>query len=146
MAALGAPHSRKPSRLQHGAGFVASGLIAMSVDMGLLALLTRVAGVSPYLARPGTIGLAMVAGWLCHRRLTFGLTTPLSLAEFGRYAAVASSASAVNYAMFSALLWIAPWLAPELAIVCATGVAMVVSYLGMRLAVFKTAGTGRGLE
>src|SRR5487761_2789231 len=86
-----------PEPLRQGLGFLVSGLIALGVDMGVTSALTRLAGLSPYLARPAGIALAMVAGWLCHRRLTFDVQAPPSLAEFLRYAAVAWGVAALNY-------------------------------------------------
>jgi putative flippase GtrA len=132
-----APAAR--SLVRHGAGFVASGVIALAVDTGVLAGLTRLFALSPLIARLIAISCAMVAGWLCHRRWTFAVKARPSLAEFGRYAAVAWSAAAVNYAIYAAILFVVPALAPELAVVLSSVVAMVASYAGMRFGVFANA-------
>ena len=121
---------------RHAAGFLGSGIAGLTVDMGLLALLTRLGGLSPYTARPVSIFCAIIASWLCHRRFTFAVTAAPSLHEFMRFAAVAWSAAAVNYAFYAAILFLLPGLAPEAAMFCSSLVAMAVSYAGMRFAVF----------
>lgn len=126
-----------PSPFRQGLGFLVSGLIALAVDMGVTSALTRLAGLSPYLARPAGIALAMVAGWLCHRRLTFDVKEPPTLGEFIRYAAVAWGVAALNYAVYAAEIATLPALPPEAALVVSSIVAMAASFLGMKLGVFK---------
>ncbi len=125
------------SVVRHGGGFLISGLIAFSVDAVVLLQLTRFAGLDPFSARLIAIALAMVAGWLSHRRLTFNVTTPPTLGEFGRYAAVAWTAAALNYAVYAAILVVRDDVVPLVAMVAATAVAMGFSYLGMRFGVFR---------
>lgn len=124
------------SIVKHGAGFVASGSIAFAVDAGVLVLLTGLLGLDPFSARLAAIASAMVAAWLAHRRLTFAVETAPSLGEFLRFAAVASGAAAVNYAIYAALLLVFGELPPLAALVAATLISMGVSYLGMRFGVF----------
>lgn len=124
------------SLVRHGPGFVASGLIAFSVDALVLLALTRL-GVDPFSARIVAIAIAMVAAWLSHRRLTFAVIEPPSFGEFARYAVVASGAAAVNYAIYAALLLVWRGLPPLVALVAATATSMCVSYVGMRFGVFK---------
>ena len=125
-----------PRLLRQGAGFLISGLVALAVDAAMLAALTRIAGLAPLVARPIGIAVAMVAGWLSHRWLTFDVTTAPTVAEYLRYAAVAWIAAALNYAIFSAILMAYPALAPEAALVLSSIVAMIFSYVGMRFGVF----------
>jgi putative flippase GtrA len=122
---------------RHGAGFVASGLIALSVDALVLTILTSGLGLHPLVARLAAISCAMVAGWRAHRRLTFDVKHPPSLAEFLSYAAVAWFSAAVNYAGFAAVLLLRPATPPLVALVIASLGAMTVSYLGMRFGVFQ---------
>jgi putative flippase GtrA len=129
--------TRTRALARHGAGFVASGLIALSVDALVLTLLTYALGVPPLLARIVAISCAMVAGWRAHRRLTFDVKHPPSLAEFLSYAAVAWFSAAVNYAGFAAVLLLRPATPPLVALVIASLGAMTVSYLGMRFGVFQ---------
>jgi len=122
---------------RHWAGFVASGLIALSVDASMLELLTRGLGIDPLVARLGAIATAMVAGWLAHRRLTFNVRRQPSFGEFLSYAGLAWFSAGVNYAAFAAILLLRPGTAPFAALVGASLVAMTVSYLGMRFGVFQ---------
>lgn len=125
------------SLARHGAGFLASGLIALAVDAGMTSLLTRGFGLSAFVARPIAIAIAMVVAWTCHRHLTFAVKTAPSLREFGRYATVAWGAAGVNYAIYAGILLALPSIAPEVALVASSVASMVVSYLGMRFGVFK---------
>ncbi len=125
------------NRLRHGAGFLVSGLIAFSTDAGVLWLLTRFAGLDPYSARILAILVAMVAAYFAHRRLTFSVTNPPSASEFLKFASVASTANAINYAIYAGLLVMIPACTPLQALLAASIVAMAVSYLGFRFGVFK---------
>lgn len=122
---------------RHWAGFVAAGLIALGVDATALELLTRGLGLEPLLARIGAIPVAMIAGWLAHRRLTFNVRRRPSFLEFLAYAGVAWLSAGVNYSVFAAIILLRPGTAPFLALVGASLVAMFVSYLGMRFGVFQ---------
>ncbi len=122
---------------RHGAGFLISGTIAFCIDAIVLQLLTSLLGLDPIVARLGSISVAMIAAWLSHRRLTFALSTPPTLAEFLRYAGVAWFSAAVNYAVFVVLMLMWEDLHPVLGVAIAAIVAMFVSYVGMRFAAFR---------
>lgn len=124
-------------QLRHGLGFLVSGGIAFCVDAAILQLLSGVLGVDPILARVGSISVAMVFGWLAHRRLTFRLVVPPSTAEFLRYAAVGWFSAAVNYFVFVLILLLWSDTPMFAALVVAALVAMFVSYVGMRFAAFR---------
>ena len=79
----------------------------------------------------------MVVAWLLHRRLTFNLTHAPTLAEFTRYAAMGWTVAGINYALYAALLYRVAGMPPEVALVIATMVAMVISFLAMKFGVFK---------
>jgi putative flippase GtrA len=130
-----APGGQHP--LRHGLGFVVSGGTAFVVDAVVLALLTVVLGVHPIAARLVAISLAMVAGWLMHRTFTFAVPTPPSRAEFARYAGVAWTASALNYAVFVLILLARPGTEPLVALVASATAATIFSYLGMRFGAFR---------
>lgn len=129
--------SELTGQMRHWAGFAASGAIAFTTDAIVLELLTRFAGVPPLLARIAAIACAMVAGWRAHRRLTFDLPTRPTLKEFLGYAAVAWTSAGINYAVFAAILLWRPSTYPLVALVGASAVAMVFSYLGMRFGAFR---------
>ena len=100
-------------------------------------LLTALLGMHPIVARLAAISLAMVAGWLMHRTFTFAVTTPPSVAEFLRYAAVGWTAAAINYGVFVLIVLARPAIEPLVALVVSSLVAMVFAYLGMRFAAFR---------
>jgi len=123
--------------LRHGLGFLAGGATAFGVDALVLELLTVGLGVTPILARLAAISLAMVAGWLMHRTYTFAVGSPPSFSEFVRYAGVAWSAAAINYGSFVVIVLVLPWVDPLAGMVASSLLAMVFSYLGMRVAAFR---------
>jgi putative flippase GtrA len=129
--------------LRHGLGFLVSGSLAFITDALVLEFLTNSVGLEPIVARLGSISVAMVVGWLSHRRLTFALSTAPSLGEFVRYAAVAWFSAGFNYAVFVALMLVWPDTQPFVALVIASLAAMVVSYIGMRFGAFRVHGAPR---
>jgi putative flippase GtrA len=123
--------------LRHWGGFLVSGLTAAAIDALITSGLVHGAGLDPFSARIVGILVAMMAAWLLHRRLTFAMKSAPSWREFVRFAAVAWSANLLNYAIYSAILIARPATLPAIAIVIATGIAAVFSYLGFRLGVFR---------
>ncbi len=130
------PGARRPA-VRHWAGFLASGLIALSVDAAVLETGVRAFAVHPLVARLLGISCAMVAGWLAHRTLTFALRSRPSIGEFARYAAVGWTTAAVNYGVFASLLIARPALHPLIALLLASIVATIFAYLGMRYGAFR---------
>lgn len=133
-----APGGQHPIR--HGLGFLVSGGTAFAVDALVLELLTALLGLHPIAARLVAISLAMVAGWLMHRTLTFAVPTPPSAIEFLRYAGVAWTAAAVNYGLFVAIVLARPGTEPLVALVVSSAAAMIFAYVGMRFAAFRQRG------
>jgi len=133
-----APGAQHPVR--HGLAFLFSGGLAFLIDAIILKLLTAVFGIHPILARLVAISIAMVAGWLSHRRFTFGLTAPPSFPEFVRYAAVQWTVAAINYGIFVGIVLLRPAIEPLYALFISSLVAMVFAYLGMRFAAFRQLG------
>jgi putative flippase GtrA len=123
--------------LRHWGGFLVSGLTAAAIDALITSGLVHSAGLDPFSARIAGILVAMLAAWLLHRRLTFAMKSPPSWREFLRFAAVAWSANLLNYVVYSATLLTRPATLPVVAIVVATAIAAVFSYLGFRLGVFR---------
>ena len=80
---------------------------------------------------------AMVTGWLAHCRLTFSLSTPPTLGEFGRYSAGAWAAAAINYVAIAAVLFARPGTQSLAALVFASILATFFAYMGMRYRVFR---------
>jgi putative flippase GtrA len=133
---LSEPHDRQ-TPFRHWGGFLVSGGTAAAVDAAITLALVHLAKLDPFSARLAAILVAMVVAWLMHRRLTFAVTTAPSFREFLRFAAVAWSANALNYAVYAGILLAWPGTPPLVAIVIATGIAAVFSYLGFRFGVFR---------
>jgi putative flippase GtrA len=127
---------RRPA-LHHWAGFLASGLIALSVDAIILETGVRLFGLHPLVARLLGISCAMVAGWLAHRTLTFMLRSRPTFREFARYAAVAWTTQVINYGTFASILIVQPALPPLAALLAASLVATIFAYVGMRYGAFR---------
>ena len=130
------PNLDRHGGLRHWLGFIGSGLLSFAVDSGGMGLLTSFAGWQPQTARLVSIPAAMVVGWLAHRTFTFAVKTPPSFGEFARFVSAASAASLLNYAVFWGLLAVWPAIGSMVALVLATGVATVASYLGFRFGAF----------
>jgi putative flippase GtrA len=133
-----APGAQHP--LRHGLAFLFSGSLAFVVDAGVLKLLIAAFGLHPILARIVSLSCAHVAGWLSHRRFTFRLTTPPTLMEFLRYAGVQSTVAIINYGIYVAVLLLRPGTDPLLALFISSGLAMFVSYFGIRFGAFRQSG------
>ena len=126
-----------PSNMvKHGAGFLASGLIATATDAAILLLLTRGAGFDPFTARIIAIACAMVAGFFAHKHLTFAVRDPATVKQFASFVGVAATASAINYALYAAILLLRPQTEPLLAMLAPTLLAMAISCSGLRFGVF----------
>jgi putative flippase GtrA len=122
---------------RHWGGFLASGLIALSIDAGVLETGVRMLHLHPLAARLIAISCAMVGGWLAHRTLTFALRSRPTFQEFVRYAAVAWTTAAINYGSFAAVLILRPATPPLLALVVSSLIATIFAYFGMRYGAFR---------
>jgi putative flippase GtrA len=122
---------------RHWGGFLLSGGTAALVDAAVTTGLIHLAGRDPFSSRLAGIVVAMVVAWLMHRWITFAVIAPPSLREFGKFAAVAWSANALNYAIYAVILLVWPEFSPLIALIISTGIAAVFSYLGFRLGVFR---------
>ena len=114
--------------------FVVVGGIGFVVDGGGTWLLARV-GVPPLLARVPPLLTAIVVTWLLNRTLTFAVDKPGSRAELMRYATVALSSAAMNFLLYSGLVF-AGMPAP-LAVATATVLLLMYSFVAYRRVVFR---------
>ncbi|MEQ1714642.1 MAG: GtrA family protein [Hyphomicrobium sp.] len=121
----------------HGAGFLVSGLLAFATDAGVLWMVTHSGAMNPYTGRLVAIAVAMVVAYFAHRTLTFGVSEPPGLRQFAKFCSLAATANAINYAIYAGILIAHPDSPPLYALLVATLVATVVSYLGMRFGVFR---------
>ena len=124
------------SKFRHLGGFVLAGLMAFATDAGVTKLLTVTTTLSPFVARPIAIFLAMFVSWGINRTTTFAESRPPSLSEFTKFAAASFAGQVVNYLVFAGLLTLRPATDTTVAIGVASAVAMFVAYAGFRFGVF----------
>ena len=116
--------------------FLVAGGGGFLIDAGLTHILVEAAGFDPFLARVPAIMFAMAFTWLVNRSRTFN-RSPHSLAVEGfRYWAIGITSALVNYAVYSALMYRAPFLQPVAAVTAASLAAMVYSFVGYSRFVF----------
>jgi putative flippase GtrA len=124
--------------------FAAIGLLGYCVDAGITYLGAKYLGLSPEIARPPGFVIATVVNFALNRAITFRhIETPLVRA-FLRYCLVASAGLAVNYAVYSLGLVLAPLVGVAvtpgllpLFVAAGSGVAMVVTFAGFRWFAFR---------
>ena len=122
---------------RHGPGFLASGLLAFIVDAAVLEIGVRLFGASPLIARIAAIWIAMIVGWLAHRRWTFAIGSKPTAREFLHYAIAGWLAAFINYCLFALQMVFIPNMQRLVALGIASGGSMVFSYIAMRYSVFK---------
>lgn len=106
-----------------------TGGLGFAVDASILWLMIR-AGLSPYSGRVVSLSVGIIFTWWLHRRVTFRTTAAPSWREFGAFLLQSLAGSALNYAVYSGLLWAgAPVVA---ALVVGTGVAAVFNFFRYR--------------
>jgi putative flippase GtrA len=113
--------------------FVFVGIIGFVVDGGGTWMLVKF-GVPPIAARVPALLSAIVVTWLLNRSLTFRVTKPRSRAELTRYVAVALSSAAMNFLLYSLLIFLG--VHPLIAVAIATLVLLAYSFLAYRRLVF----------
>ncbi len=127
------------ARVRHFGSFALAGGSAFAVNATVLFVLTEYLSMSPYTGQLLAVWAAMTWAWWINRTWTFPVGRPPSLREYGSYIAAMALSSTVNYGVYVIALGVHPAFAeqPVLALVPATAVSMVVSYLGMKLMVFR---------
>jgi putative flippase GtrA len=141
----------KPAAPAHGRiaeqvpTFAVIGVIGFLVDAGVTYLGAKYLGLSPEFARPPGFILATIVNFALNRSITFRhARSPLS-GSFVRYSLVASAGLAVNYAVYSACVFLAPSagivVTPAilpLFVATGSGVAMILTFVGFRSFAFRT--------
>ncbi len=137
-----APAQSRPASQM--ASFAAVGLVGYFVDSAITYAGARYLGLSPELARPPGFIVATIVNFLLNRAITFRHAgTPLVRA-FLRYWLVASAGLAINFAVYSACVFLAPRFGiavtpAMLPLFVAAGVAvsMIATFIGFRFFVFR---------
>ena len=110
----GAMNAIRPAARAHGRiaeqipAFAAIGVIGYLVDAGITYLCAKYLGLSPELARPPGFIIATIVNFVLNRSITFRHSRAAVIGAFVRYCLVASSGLAVNYAVYSACVLLAP--------------------------------------
>jgi putative flippase GtrA len=124
--------------------FAAIGLLGCFVDAGITFVAAKYLGLSPELARPPGFIVATIVNFALNRSITFRHShAPLARA-FLRYCGVASVGLAVNYAVYSVCVFLAPHagiaVTPAilpLFVAAGSGAAMVLTFIGFRFFAFR---------
>lgn len=124
--------------------FAAIGAVGYVVDAATTFVCAKYLGLSPELARPPGFVLATVVNFLLNRTITFRHSETPVVRAFLRYCAVASGGLAVNYAVYSACVLLAPRIGVAvtpailpLFIAAGAGAAMILTFLGFRFFAFR---------
>ena len=143
----------KPPAPAHGRiapqvpAFAAIGLVGYIVDASITFAGATYIGLSPELARPPGFIVATIVNFALNRAITFRHARSPLAGSFVRYWLVASVGLAVNYAVYSACVALAPAIGIAvtpailpLFVAAGSGVAMVVTFVGFRFFAFRPRG------
>ncbi|HEY1454261.1 MAG TPA: GtrA family protein [Roseiarcus sp.] len=140
----------KPAAPTHGRiaeqvpAFAAIGLAGYVVDATITFVCAKYLGLSPELARPPGFIVATIFNFALNRSITFRHARSPLAGTFVRYALVAAAGLAVNYAVYSACVALAPIagiaVTPAilpLFVAAGSGAAMGVTFVGFRFFAFR---------
>ena len=143
-------NTAKPGAPAHGRiadqvpAFAAIGLIGYFVDAGITFAGAKYVGLPPELARPPGFIVATIVNFVLNRAITFRNSRAPFLRSFLRYCGVASVGLAVNYAVYSACVVLAPHVGVAvtpailpLFVAPGSGAAMILTFVGFRLFAFR---------
>lgn len=116
--------------------FAVAGGTGFLVDAGMLLLLLHFTALDPYSARIIAIGIAMLSTWMVNRNFTFQRGSRSVASEGLRYGSVGISSALLNYAIYAAALFIIPDLRPIFAVIIASALATIWSYVGYNYFVY----------
>jgi putative flippase GtrA len=124
--------------------FAAIGVIGYLVDATMTYVCAKYLGLSPEFARPPGFILATIVNFALNRSITFRHARSPLTGSFVRYSLVASAGLAVNYAVYSACVLLAPGagiaVTPAilpLFVAAGSGAAMILTFVGFRLFAFR---------
>jgi len=140
----------KPAAPAHGRiaeqipAFAVIGVMGFLIDAGVIYVGAKYAGLSPEFARPPGFSLETIVNFALNRSITFrDARSPLT-GSFVRYSLVASAGLAVNYAVYSACVFLAPGagiaVTPAilpLFVAAGSGAAMILTFVGFRFFAFR---------
>jgi putative flippase GtrA len=137
-----APARNRPASQM--ASFAAVGLMGYVVDSAITYAGAKYLGLSPELARPPGFIVATIVNFALNRAITFRHAGAPVMRAFLRYWLVASAGLAINFAVYSACVVLAPHFGiavtpPILPLFVAAGVAVstIATFVGFRFFVFR---------
>jgi putative flippase GtrA len=116
--------------------FLAAGSGGFLIDAGLTHALVVLAGLSPLASRIPAIMAAMSFTWVVNRSRTFEKSRYSLAAEGFRYWMIGITSALLNYAIYAALIYRAPFLQPIVAVMASSAGATVYSFFGYSRFVF----------
>jgi putative flippase GtrA len=124
--------------------FAAIGLFGYIVDAAITYAAAKYGGLSPEFARPPGFIIATLVNFVLNRSITFRRSRAPLVRAFLRYWGVASVGLAVNYAVYSACVFLAPRIGVAvtpailpLFVAAGSGAAMVLTFIGFRFFAFR---------
>ena len=124
--------------------FAAIGVIGYFVDAMITYTCAKYLGLSPELARPPGFIIATIVNFVLNRSITFRHSRAPLVRAFLRYCGVASIGLVVNYAVYSACVFLAPRVGVAvtpailpLFVAAGSGAAMVLTFIGFRFFAFR---------
>jgi len=125
--------------------FLIIGAFGFCIDAGITVTLVDRFAVPPMLARPPAFVVATLVNFALNRAFTFRSTETAWLRALGRYFLVCLAGLAVNYAVYAALLALAPSFGMALTpatltlfVACGTGAATLLTFAGFRAFAFRS--------
>jgi putative flippase GtrA len=125
--------------------FAAIGVIGYLVDATITYVGAKYLGLSPELARPPGFLVATIVNFSLNRSITFRRSRAPLLRAFFRYCGVAAVGLAVNYAVYSVCVVLAPRIGMgvtpailPLFVAAGSGAAMVLTFVGFRFFAFRS--------
>jgi len=125
--------------------FAAIGVIGYLVDATITYVCAKYLGLSPDLARPPGFLVATIVNFTLNRSITFRHSRAPLFRAFLRYCGVASVGLVVNYAVYSACVFLAPRVGIvvtpailPLFVAAGSGAAMVLTFVGFRFFAFRS--------
>jgi putative flippase GtrA len=134
-----------PSQAWQVVSFALVGVVGYVVDSAITYVCAKYLSLSPELARPPGFIVATVVNFLLNWAITFRYSGAPLMRAFVRYWLVASVGLAVNYAVYSACVLLAPrfGVTPTpsilpLFIAAGIGVSMILTFVGFRFFAFRS--------
>jgi putative flippase GtrA len=134
-----------PSQAWQVVSFALVGVVGYVVDSAITYVCAQYLSLSPELARPPGFIVATVVNFLLNWAITFRYSGAPLMRAFVRYWLVASVGLAVNYAVYSACVLLAPRFGVTpvpailpLFIAAGIGVSMIFTFVGFRFFAFRS--------